>query len=54
LGLKCVDGWEPNYGSPGEVETKVIMANIDGAKIPIFVDKEIHHVDGVEDGRHHY
>jgi hypothetical protein len=51
LGLKCVNGRKPNDGSPSKIESEVIVTNVDSAKIPIFVDEEIHHVDGVEEGR---
>jgi hypothetical protein len=51
LRLKGVDGWEPDNRSPGKVESKVVMANIDSAKIPIFVDEKINYINGMEDGR---
>lgn len=48
LGLKSVNTWEPDNGSPSEVEAKVVMANIDSAKVPILVDEEVDDVDGVK------
>jgi hypothetical protein len=49
--LKGVDGGEPYNGTPREVETKMIVANVDCTKIPIFIDEKVYHIDSVEDGR---
>ena len=49
--MKGVDSREPDKGSPCEIESEVIMANIDGPEIPIFVDEKVYHVYGMKNGR---
>lgn len=51
LGLKGVNGREPDKGSPCEIESEVVMANIDGPEIPILVYEKVYHIYGMEDGR---
>ena len=48
--LKGVYGWEPHNGTPSEVESKMIVTDVDGTKIPIFVDEEVNNVEGVKRG----
>lgn len=48
LGLEGVHAGEPDDAAPCKIESEMIVADIDGAKIPIFVDEEVNHVDGVK------
>lgn len=49
LRLQGVHAWQPDHGAPGEVKAKVVMADIDGTEVPIFVDKEVDHIDRLQD-----
>lgn len=42
--MESVNSWKPDKGSPSKIESKVVVANIDGSKVPVFVDEEIDHV----------
>ena len=48
LHLQRVHGRKPRGRAPGEVEAKVVMANVNGANVPILVDEEVDDVDGVQ------
>lgn len=48
LGLERVHGWEPDKGAPCEVEAEVIMADVNGAEIPVLINEEVEDVDGVK------
>lgn len=48
LRLCGVHEWEPHTVAPCEIETKVIMCNINSAKIPIFMPEKVDDVDRVQ------
>lgn len=50
LRLQGVHEGEPDRGAPGEVKAEVVVADVDGAEVPVFVDEEVDDVDGVEEG----
>ena len=47
LDLQGVHGRQPGRGTPGKVEAKVVVADVDGAYVPVLVDEEVDDVDGV-------
>jgi len=48
LCLESIHPRKPDNGSPCQVKSKVIMTDVDSAKIPIFVDEEVYDVNGVK------
>ncbi len=49
LRLEGVDTGEPDEGAPREIEAEMVVADIDGSEVPVFVDEEVDDVDGVEE-----
>ncbi len=47
--MESVHPGKPDKRSPCEVETKVVMADVNSAQIPVLVDEEVHNVNGVKE-----
>lgn len=50
LSLQGVDCGQPDDAAPREVESEMVVADVDGAEVPVFVDEEVEYVDCVESG----
>ena len=47
LYLQRVHGWKPCGRAPGKIEAKVIMANVNGANVPILIDEKVDDIHGM-------
>lgn len=48
LRLESVEGWEEGGIAPREHEAEVIVGDVDGASVPLFVVEEVEDVEGLQ------
>jgi len=48
LVLESIDAWKPGHASPCEVESEMVMTNVDSPEVPVLIDEEVEHVDCVK------
>jgi hypothetical protein len=48
LCLQSVHGRQPDHRPPRQIKSEVVMTNVDGPEIPVFIDEEIEHIYGME------
>ena len=49
LCLDGVDGWHGGQRSPAQHEPEMIVTDVDGPQVPIFVVEEVHNVEDMEE-----
>jgi hypothetical protein len=54
LRLQRVHSWQERSGSPGEIETEVVMGDINRPEIPFFVMEKVADIQDMEDKGDNY
>lgn len=48
LSLESVYTRKPDYGTPSQVKSEMVMTDVDGSQVPILIDEEIHDIDRMQ------
>lgn len=54
LSLQGVEGGQECRISPGQHESKVVVANVDGPRVPVLIAEKVDHVHGLQDVDDHH
>lgn len=54
LSLQGVEGGQECRISPGQHESKVVVANVDGPRVPVLIAEKVNHVHGLQDVDDHH
>jgi hypothetical protein len=48
LCLQSVHRWQPDHRPPCKIKSEVVVTNVDGTQVPVFIDEEVEYIYGME------